>query len=108
MSLNDTVRLLKVPEPVCGSSRLTNAPFHDLGESLKTNVFASQDLVQRVMAHSRIAFQLSNSSLENVLFDVFACNYLFRLLIFERREFNETQVLALFPPTVGLFPHVST
>lgn len=49
------------------------------------------------MAHPAISFQLPNSSLENILCDVFACNYVFRLLIFERREFNETQIFALLP-----------
>jgi hypothetical protein len=35
-------------------------------------VLAFQDPVQRVMAHPGIAFQFSNSDLENVLFDVVA------------------------------------
>ena len=47
----------------------------DLRERVATNRFALQELVQRVMAHPCVAFQLPNSSLENVLFDVFACNY---------------------------------
>ena len=59
------------------------------------------------MAYTRFALQLANSSLENVLFDVFACYYLFRLLIFERRELNETQILALLQSAVGFFPDVS-
>ena len=67
-----------------------------------------QDLVQSAMAYARIALKLSYSNFENVLFYIFACNYLFRLLIFERREFNETQILALLPSAVGFFPHVST
>jgi hypothetical protein len=29
-------------------------------------------------------------------------------LVFERREFNKTQILTLFPSAVGFFPHVST
>jgi hypothetical protein len=80
---------------------------HDLGESLATNRFASQNPLKCVMAHSCTAFQHSNSGLENVLFDIFACNYLFRLLIFERREFNDAQILALLPSPVRFFPHVS-
>ena len=60
-----------------------------------------------MMANASGAFKLANSRLENAFFDVFACNYLFRLLIFERREFNETQVFALLPPAVGFFAYVS-
>ncbi len=67
-----------------------------------------QDLVQSVMAHARIALKLSYSNFENVLLDVFSSNYVLRLLIFERREFNETQILALFPSAVGFFAFIST
>jgi hypothetical protein len=81
---------------------------HDLCESLAANRFATQNLFKGVMAHASVTFQLSNSSLENVLFDVLACNYLFRMLIFQRRKFNETQILTLLPSAVGFFPHVST
>jgi len=36
------------------------------------------------------AFEPSNPDLDNILLHVFARNYVFRLLIFERRKFNET------------------
>jgi hypothetical protein len=40
------------------------------------------------MAYTRLALKLANSNFENVPFDVFARNHLLRLLICERREFN--------------------
>src|SRR5438093_526489 len=82
--------------------------FHDLGESLAAHALAFQDPVKSVMANACVTFYPSNSNLENVIFDIFTRNYLFRLLIFERLEFNKTQILTLLPSPVGFFPHVST
>lgn len=80
----------------------------NLRKSFAPYAFTFQDLVKRVMAYAGLALKFANSSLENVLFDVFACNYLFGLLVFEGFEFNKTQVFALFPSPVGFLPHIST
>jgi hypothetical protein len=87
---------------------MTLDSLYDLAKSLPANLFVSENLPNCVMAYARLALKLANSNFENVLFDFFSRNYLFRLLIFERREFNETQIFALLPPAVGLFAYIST
>lgn len=82
--------------------------FHDLRKCLAAHGFTLKDLFKSVMAYARLAFKLPNSDLEDVRFNVFTRDHLFRLLIFEGLEFNKTQVLALFPSTVGLFTNVPT
>ncbi len=42
------------------------------------------------MANTSSAFELANSDLENLSFDLVARNNEIRLLIFERLEFNKT------------------
>ena len=56
-------------------------------ECLAANSLVSQDLPEGAMADTCIALKCANSSLENLSFDIFARSYLFRPLIFERREF---------------------
>jgi len=54
-----------------------------------------------VMANARIAFELANSDLWNLLFDFVARHDLFRALVFNGLEFNKAQVFALFRPSAG-------
>jgi hypothetical protein len=77
------------------------------GGRLLANLFTWQNLFEGMTAHACVAFQPSNSDVENVLFDIFAYNYLFRLLIFARPEFNETQILGLLPSAVGFLSNLS-
>ena len=77
--------------------------FHDLDKSLTANVLAPQDVGDCVMANARNAFELANSSLENLLLDFVARRYLFRAFVLHGPKLNKTQVFALVP-IFGRFP----
>jgi hypothetical protein len=79
-----------------------------LATVLAPNVLTSQDLVNHVMAYSSLVLQFANSGLENLLLDFVARYHLFRAFVLGGLEFNETQVFALFPSSVGFLSHVST
>src|SRR5437660_1676560 len=55
--------------------------YHELAKSLAANRLALQDFLNRVVAYACFAFELADSGLENLLFDLVARNYLFRALV---------------------------